>query len=82
MFGLESILLGTWIHDLWIYQTELRCWNFAIDINPEEDKTESMVILYQYRNNLTLSKLSHHSVHFRRTFYRAGSGCLQSSCGC
>lgn len=40
MFGLESILLGTWIHYLWIYQTELRYWTFAIDTNPEEDKTE------------------------------------------
>lgn len=82
MFGLESILLGTWIHYIWIYQAELRCWTFAIDINPGEDTTESMVIFYQYRNNLTLSKLSYHSVLFSSTLYRVSSGCLQCSRGC
>lgn len=75
MFGLESILLGTWIHYMWIYQVELKCWTFAIDINPGEGKTESLVIFYQYRKNLTLSKLSYHSVHFSSTLRRESLQC-------
>lgn len=44
MFGLESILPGTWIHDMWICQAELRCWTYDKDINPD-DKIVSMAIL-------------------------------------